>query len=63
MVGMTGMPEAGLARELELDYSCLALIANWAAGCGDQQPITMAQVTANVRRAGEKLPALVAALI
>lgn len=25
-VGMTGMPEAALARELELDYACLALV-------------------------------------
>lgn len=35
MVGMTGMPEAALARELEMDYACLAVVANHAAGCGD----------------------------
>jgi 5'-methylthioinosine phosphorylase len=34
MVGMTGMPEAGLARELGLDYGCLAVSVNWAAGLG-----------------------------
>lgn len=34
MVGMTGMPEAALARELSLDYACLALSVNWAAGIG-----------------------------
>ena len=34
MVGMTGMPEAGLARELGLDYACLAVSVNWAAGFG-----------------------------
>ena len=34
LVGMTGMPEAGLARELGLDYACLAIVANWAAGAG-----------------------------
>lgn len=34
MVGMTGMPEAALAREAELDYACLALSVNWAAGLG-----------------------------
>ncbi|MBL6751909.1 MAG: S-methyl-5'-thioinosine phosphorylase [Nevskia sp.] len=34
MVGMTGMPEAGLARELGLDYGCLAVSVNWAAGIG-----------------------------
>ena len=32
LVGMTGMPEAALARELGLDYACLALVVNWAAG-------------------------------
>ncbi len=34
MVGMTSMPEAALARELGLDYACLALSVNWAAGLG-----------------------------
>lgn len=35
IVGMTGMPEAGLARELGLRYACLALVVNRAAGVGD----------------------------
>jgi 5'-methylthioinosine phosphorylase len=34
MIGMTGMPEAGLARELDLDYASLAVSVNWAAGLG-----------------------------
>jgi 5'-methylthioinosine phosphorylase len=34
IVGMTGMPEAGLARELGLEYACIAIVANWAAGAG-----------------------------
>jgi len=34
MVGMTGMPEAGIARELELAYACCAVVANRAAGRG-----------------------------
>ncbi|MGQ0699680.1 MAG: S-methyl-5'-thioinosine phosphorylase [Panacagrimonas sp.] len=34
MVGMTGMPEAALAAELGLDYACLAVSVNWAAGIG-----------------------------
>ena len=34
MVGMTGMPEAALAREAELDYATLAVSVNWAAGLG-----------------------------
>lgn len=32
LVGMTGMPEASLARELELEYAACAVVANWAAG-------------------------------
>lgn len=35
MVGMTGMPEAALARELGLDYAAIAVVANYAAGRGD----------------------------
>jgi 5'-methylthioinosine phosphorylase len=34
MVGMTGMPEAALARELELPYAALAVVVNPAAGRG-----------------------------
>jgi 5'-methylthioadenosine phosphorylase/5'-methylthioinosine phosphorylase len=49
LVGMTGMPEASLARELEIDYACCAVVANWAAG---KQPgeITMAEIEANLRQ-------------
>lgn len=43
MVGMTGMPEASLARELGICYACLALSVNWAAGKTDG-PITMAEI-------------------
>jgi 5'-methylthioinosine phosphorylase len=32
MVGMTGMPEAALARELGLGYATCAMVVNWAAG-------------------------------
>lgn len=34
MVGMTGMPETALARELGLSYATLAVVANYAAGRG-----------------------------
>ncbi len=33
IVGMTGMPEAALAREMELCYATCAVVVNWAAGC------------------------------
>ena len=32
MIGMTGMPETVLARELELAYACIALVTDKAAG-------------------------------
>lgn len=35
MVGMTGMPEAALARELEMRYAAICPVANHAAGRGD----------------------------
>ena len=62
LVGMTGMPEAGLAREMGLEYACLAIVANWAAGCGTDEEITMDEVLANVAAASAGIPALVAAL-
>ena len=48
MVGMTGMPETALARELELHYASCAVVANWAAGKG-ASTITMADVEANLK--------------
>lgn len=32
IVGMTAMPEAAFARELEMEYATLSLVVNWAAG-------------------------------
>ena len=34
IVGMTAMPEAALARELDMNYANLSLVVNWAAGAG-----------------------------
>ena len=49
LVGMTGMPEAGLARELGLSYASLCVVANWAAGCDPaNEEITLQEVLANV---------------
>jgi 5'-methylthioinosine phosphorylase len=49
LVGMTGMPEAALARELGLAYACCAVVANWGAG-KVQGEITMAEIEANLSR-------------
>ena len=35
VVGMTGMPEAALARELGVPYAAINVVANYAAGRGD----------------------------
>jgi len=35
LVGMTGMPEAALAREAGIEYAAIAVVANHAAGRGD----------------------------
>ncbi len=65
LVGMTGMPEAGLARELGLAYACLAIVANWAAGAGPNpdEVITLDEVLGNVAAASSALPALLDALL
>ena len=65
LVGMTGMPEAGLAREMGLEYACLAIVANWAAGAGpdpDDQ-ITLEEVLAHVEAASAGLGPLLSALL
>jgi 5'-methylthioadenosine phosphorylase len=37
LIGMTGMPEASLARELDVPYAAVCVVANWAAGRGDSE--------------------------
>jgi len=58
LVGMTGMPEAALARELGLCYACCAVVVNWAAGKGTG-PITMDEIeehlAAGMAKAGQLL--------
>lgn len=63
VVGMTGMPEAVLARELGLDYACLALIANWAAGCGDEGEISIEEIYAHLAAATAQVPPVIRALL
>jgi 5'-methylthioinosine phosphorylase len=63
LVGMTGMPEAVLARELGLEYACVALVANWAAGCGDEVEISIEEIYAHLAAATAQVPPLVRALL
>lgn len=66
LVGMTGMPEAGLAREAGLCYAMLAVVANPAAGRADSRSLTMAAIHARLvsgmADVQSLLPTLVSAL-
>jgi len=59
LVGMTGMPEAALARELELPYAAVAVVVNHAAGRGDSTVEVSMEGIAKVMDAGmERVRAL-----
>ncbi len=57
IVGMTGMPEAALARELDLCYACCALVVNWAAG-KSEGVISLKEIEQNLRAGMEKVRCL-----
>lgn len=63
LVGMTGMPEAALARELDLHYACLALVANFAAGCGEEAEISIEEIFAHLAAATAQVPVLLKAML
>ncbi len=44
IVGMTGMPEAALARELEMQYALISLVVNPAAGRAGEAIISMSEI-------------------
>ena len=54
IVGMTGMPEAALARELGLEYACCALVVNPAAG-KSSAPLDMREIERNMRDGLKKI--------
>lgn len=63
MVGMTGMPEAALARELDISYAAICPVANYAAGRGnslhgisyDEISIVLAETMQRVRKLIEQV--------
>lgn len=64
MVGMTGMPEAALARELEMSYAAICPIANYAAGRGDSvNGIQYEDVMANLNSTMVRVRNIIAALV
>ncbi|AKH69728.1 methylthioadenosine phosphorylase [Spongiibacter sp. IMCC21906] len=62
LVGMTGMPEAALARELAMDYASLCLVVNPAAGESDEL-ITMDDITLVLNTGMEKVKTILAGAI
>ena len=64
MVGMTGMPEAVLAKELELDYAAIAVVANYAAGRGDSATgINIESVNATSSAAMERVRSILECVV
>jgi len=57
LVGMTGMPEAALARELGLCYAACTVVANWAAGRGDEV-ITMEEIETHLKAGMQQVRAM-----
>jgi 5'-methylthioinosine phosphorylase len=60
IVGMTAMPEAGLARELGIAYASVCMVANAAAGV-DDSPISLDMMHAILAREAEVVGRLLAA--
>lgn len=53
LVGMTASSEAILMREAQVDYGCLAIVTNLAAGISDE-PLSHQEVVDEMNRSGER---------
>lgn len=63
MVGMTAMPEAGLARELGIDYAICAVAVNYAAGRSPDGAAIAAQLERFTDTGLEKVRAVLERLV
>ncbi len=64
MVGMTGMPEAALARELGIKYATICPVSNYAAGRGDSlHGIKYEEVVANLNHTMVRVRNIIAQLV
>jgi 5'-methylthioinosine phosphorylase len=60
MVGMTGMPEAVLARERAIAYAAIAVVVNHAAGRGDSaQAVSMQSIAVVLETAMDEVKSLI----
>lgn len=62
VVGMTGMPEASLARELELAYASVCMVVNAAAGL-DDKPLTLEMMRETLNQEASVVRRLLQALV
>ena len=62
VVGMTGMPEASLARELGLAYASVCMVVNPAAGVG-QEAISLAMMREILEREAGVVARLLRSLV
>jgi 5'-methylthioadenosine phosphorylase len=64
MVGMTGMPEAVLARELGVPYATIAIVVNHAAGRGESHAgVSMERINAVLQEATRKVRTVIEHLV
>ena len=61
MAGMTALPEAGLARELGIDYAGIAVVSNWGAGVTDER-LSEEDIAATLQEPMARVRRLIAAL-
>jgi len=57
VVGMTGMPEASLARELAICFSGIGVVTNFAAGISGNR-LTTTEVVSTMAESAEAVKAL-----
>ncbi len=62
LIGMTAMPEAALARELDIEYASIALVVNWCAGIDDVE-ISMDQIKAILDSGCQRIQRLISATL
>jgi len=62
LVGMTGMPEAALAKEMSIKYATIAVVVNWAAGKSEGE-ITMSEIEIHLKKGMKNVLNLLTAFI
>lgn len=64
IVGMTGMPEAALARELDLRYAAICVVVNFAAGRGDSRSsISLERIDEVLRESMKRVSRIIETLV